>query len=232
MALVSCQKEEISVEKSDLEEDLSFQEVPFESLPPIITNFFKTKAYDKGKETTKDFGRFGIVNDSKKIFVAANKKDKSTYTFALKKVKDPRNTERYFDNLVVTYVGEEMKNLTILRYRPESNWLNQKKSKSFDGIMEFYNPNGDKLGSMQLEGGEQIDYKSNQKNYTTTCTYEFESEICSGSGSTEKCLITYNENCTTSYTSPDREYDYGGGESTAGSGSGSTSTKSWVAILS
>lgn len=221
--LLSCEKEDSLFPDQALEENLSYTEIPFNDLPLSITEIFNAKFSHKGQHLPKNFGRFGSININKFVREIKNKENLSTFTFSLSKVTHPNNIGRYFDNLIVKELNDKSYKLTILRYRPNADYSYSNEINNFSGSITFYEPTGNLLGSIALEKGEQVLDRSNQKGYTTTCTYTVV-EICS-----PYCLITYTESCTTGYDF-DRNYD-SGGESDSDSGSydsversGSTST--------
>ncbi|MGI0105367.1 hypothetical protein [Salinimicrobium sp. WS361] len=224
--LISCEKEEILTASND-EINYSVEEIDYKELPSYVHKSFlniKGKTATKKSDSHTGFGSAKTNVPSKKI---KNNYGFFSYTVPLSKVSTEIINETYFDNLVINELNSKEFTMRILRYKPDPKWLLSKdKLLPYSGLIEFYTIEGEKIGEMELENGKQIHTKSIQKGFSTTCTYTFGNEICSGSGSTERCLITYSESCTTTYTPEERtneSIDDGSEGSYSGGGGGTSS---------
>lgn len=217
MALItSCQQEELQLEDTQKTLGSVLEEISFYSLPPNLHDFFESKENSKSQISRRKFGPFGSVKKNIPVRKSQNEEGIISYTFALSKVYRAGPQQNYFDNLVITELDDKEKVL-ILRYLPQSS-ITARNISDYSGKIDFYDIEGNKLGSISLLNGVQIHQKESHKMEVTTCEYQWY-ELCTG----DACVYGVNEKCTTENVFDDGG-DGGGGTSTDEPSGGGTTT--------
>lgn len=216
--MIGCQKDELRIETNEKRSESILEEIPFNSLPPNLHHFLETNKNRKSPLSERKFGRFGSIKKNIPVRKTRNEVGVISYTFALSKVYPSGVQPNYFDNLVITEMSDREKAL-ILRYLPNSS-MNNRSLSDYSGKIEFYDLEGNKLGSISLLDGAQVYQKQSYKMEVTTCEYKWY-ELCTG----DSCVYGVNEKCTTENVFDDGS-DSGGGSTDEPSGGGGGTTTS------